>query len=97
MPCVIRHTVDGTNEFHAELMPGEWRLKPQIEALEAWLGEHAEQMDPLSGWSADIGFGHRLDAGGGGALISQDLMRLCLRTKLELYLSEYPVQIPAKE
>ena len=89
--------MDGTDEFHAELEPDEWRLGPQVEALEAWLREHAEQLDPHLDWSADIGFGHRLDAGGGGALISHDLMRLCLQTKLEVYISEYPVQIPAKE
>lgn len=97
MPCVIRKTVDGTDTFHAELAPGEWRLAPQFAALETWLRQHADQLNPHSEWSADIGFGHRLDAGGGGALISHDLMRLCLQTKLELYLSEYPVQIPAKE
>jgi hypothetical protein len=97
MPCVIRKISDGKREFHAELEPDEWRLVPQVKALEAWLRTHADQLDADAGWSADIGFGHRLDAGGGGALISHDLMRRCLQTKLELYLSEYPVQIPAKE
>ena len=93
MPCVIRKTIDGKDEFHAELAPGEWKLEPQVKALEAWLRQHEGRLDPQARWSADIGFGHRREATGGGPVISCELMRLCVGANLDLYLSEYGIDI----
>ena len=90
MPCVIRQIVDGRCIHHLELAPDEWRLRDQIEALEAWLAENPGRLDPRSQWVADIGFCMRPDAAGGGPPIPRRLMQLCLRSNLEIHLSEYP-------
>lgn len=90
MPCVIRQLVDDRFINHAELAGAEWRLREQVEALEAWLETDPSRLDPKSRWVADIGFCVRSDARGGGPPISRRLMQLCLDSNLEIYLSEYP-------
>jgi len=90
MPCVVRKFVDGRLQNHSEFLPDEWRLREQVEALEAWLADHGRRLDPSCRWIADIGFCVRDNAAGGGPLISHNLMRLCLDANLEIHLSEYP-------
>ena len=92
MPCVIRKHVGEAPEFEAELAGEEWKLAPQVEALEDWLRQNADRINRNYRWTADIGFGYRADAGGGGAAITPKLMRMCLDCNVELFLSEYPVE-----
>lgn len=77
-------------ENFLELAPDEWKLREQVEALEAWLKSSGDQLDPAHEWVADIGFCIRPHASGGGPPISRDLMRMCIAANLEIYLSEYP-------
>lgn len=67
-----------------------WKLREQVEGLEAWLIEHRHELDPSFEWVADIGFQMRSDALGGGPPITRNLMQLCLESNMEIYLSEYP-------
>lgn len=90
MTCIIRKIVDERFENHAEIEPEEWRLREQVEALEAWLSEHSGELDPEYEWVADIGFTVREDAFGGGPPITRKLMQMCVDANLEIYLSEYP-------
>jgi hypothetical protein len=92
MPCIIRRVVGERFENHAEIAPGEWKLRPQIEALEQWLSQHRDQLPAGHQWVADVGFTARRDATGGGPPISLDLMRMCLEANMEIYLSEYGVE-----
>ena len=90
MPCVIRPSAGDQQEALVELCPQEWRLREQIEALEAWLRENRQQLTSRKRWVADIGFCVRADAAGGGPPITRDLMKMCLEVNLEILLSEYP-------
>ena len=90
MPCVIREVVDGRFRNREELLPEEWRLREQVEALQTWLEAEPRRLDPTRKWIADIGFCMRPDAGGGGPPISRRLMQMCLDANLEIWLSEYP-------
>ena len=66
MPCVIRKVVGDQFENFVELLGDQWRLREQIEALETWLSEHPDALDPECSWVADVGFCVRDDALGGG-------------------------------
>lgn len=90
MPCIIRRDRGDRYENFAELAPGVWRLREQVEALEQWLAENRSQLDPSERWVADIGFCVRPDAQGGGPPITSALMKMCLEANLEIFLSEYP-------
>ena len=90
MTCIIRKIVGDRLENYTEIEPEEWRLREQVEALEAWLIEHAGELDPDYEWVADIGFTVRQDALGGGPPITRRLMQMCVDANLEIYLSEYP-------
>ena len=92
MPCIIRKVVDDSFEIYAEIAVGEWKLRPQIEAIEQWLRQNRNQLPAGHHWVADVGFTARRDATGGGPPISLDLMRMCLEANLEIYLSEYGVE-----
>ncbi len=90
MSCVIRKLNDEGLENLVELVGDEWRLRELIEALEDWLRSHPDTLDPQHEWVADIGFCVREDARGGGPPITRELMAMCLRANLEIWLSEYP-------
>lgn len=90
MPIVIRKVVNEHYENFIELAPEEWRLREQVEALEQWLCEDRRGLDPKYDWVADIGFCMRVNARGGGPVISKELMRMCLEVNLQIFLSEYP-------
>ena len=85
---IIRKVV-GDHYENFQTISDQWDLREQVEALEAWLTEHATKLDPIESWVADIGFSHRDDALGGGPPISRRLMQMCLDSNLEIYLSEY--------
>jgi hypothetical protein len=93
MPCIIRQQLLGRYENFLELAENEWRLRPQVEALEAWLVSNPTALDPAKEWVADIGFMIRSDAAGGGPPISRKLMEMCLAANLVIFLSEYPGEI----
>lgn len=65
-----------------------WRLPNQVEALERWLVENKDSLKH-GDYVADIGFSVRQDAGGGGAVISPEMMRTMADLGMSLYLSEY--------
>ena len=69
-----------------------WDLPSQIGELEKWLIEHSDTL-PKADYAIDIGFGIRLDATGGGTVISSKLMKLMADKGFDLYLSEYPNQL----
>jgi hypothetical protein len=90
MPCVIRKDVGERYENYVELVHDEWKLLPQVDALEEWLRANPNELDPTFRWIADIGFCARSDAAGGGPVISRDLMQMCIAANLDIFLSEYP-------
>lgn len=59
MPCIIRKVVADHDENYLELAPDEWTLAPQVEALETWLRDHADELDPSYEWIATLVF-HRV-------------------------------------
>jgi hypothetical protein len=89
MPVVIRRVVGDRFENHTEIAGDAWDLRTQIEALEEWLSAHPIELDRSNQWVADVGFTVRLDATGGGPPISLNLMKMCVDSNLEIYLSEY--------
>lgn len=90
MPVVIRKVVGDYFENHTQIASGEWRIREQVEALEAWFDVESNALDTQHQWIADIGFAGRSDARGGGPPITKNLMQKCLAYNLEIYLSEYP-------
>src|SRR5687768_7658899 len=78
VPCIIRKDIGERYENVVELADDEWRLQPQVEALEYWLRQNPHGLDPTCRWVADIGFCVRSDARGGGPVISRELMRMCI-------------------
>ncbi len=90
MPVVIRKIVkDRFEKNYIDVGTDSWDLRTQIEALEAWMAKNSDQLDPASRWIADVGFTVRLDATGGGPPISRELMKMCVASNLEIWLSEY--------
>ena len=89
MPVVIRKIVEDRVENHADVATDSWDLRTQIEALEEWLSANPAHLDPSSQWIADVGFTVRFDATGGGPPISCRLMKMCVASNLDIWLSEY--------
>ena len=89
MSCWIRKTVGDDRRDHLLLGPDEWDLRAQVDLLADWLRENDGKLEPADGWVADIGFNVRIDASGGGPIISSEMMELCLRNNVEIFLSEY--------
>ena len=56
MPCWIRKVAGDHFENFVEIAAEEWKLREQVQALEAWLGENTGQLDTQHHWVADIGF-----------------------------------------
>ena len=89
MTCWIRKVVDGESTNYHLLASESWDLREQFKILESWLIEVDGILEDADSWIADIGFTIRLDATGGGPILSSSLMRLCLQNNVEIYLSEY--------
>jgi len=77
------------NESIAWLGDDEWLLRPQIEALSAWLDQAARTLPPAE-YVADVGFCWRRDARAGGPVLGPSTMQHIVRLGMSLYLSEYP-------
>ncbi len=71
------------------LCDGAWEMPEQIATLEAWLKQHREKV-PKGNYVADIGFSPRVDAAGGGAVLTSEAMEIMVALGMELFLSEYP-------
>jgi len=92
MSCWIRK-VDGERSTNFLLLaPDSWDLRHQFKIFEEWLVENNGTLEPADNWIADIGFKVRLDATGGGPIVSTKLMALCISNRVELFLSEYGSQ-----
>ena len=87
---VIRRIVHDHFENLIELAPDEWKLREQVDSLEAWLKNNRGQLNPTHRWVADIAFSVRSNAAGGGPVITCNLMQICIESNLDIYLSEYP-------
>ncbi|EMJ88682.1 hypothetical protein [Leptospira meyeri] len=90
MPIWIRKTHNEKTENYVNLIENDWNLTAQFEALEEWLKTVDEKLDQKVEWIADLGFAPRTNALGGGPVISLDLMKLCIKNNLEIFISEYP-------
>jgi hypothetical protein len=71
------------------LCDDDWELPSQIRVLENWLSENINSV-PSGNYVADVGFGIRKDACGGGAVLSVTTMNNMVKLGMKLYLSEYP-------
>ena len=92
MPIVIYSRKGPPNSLPKELAllcGGEWTLPAQVSTLEAWLHEHKRKIKKGS-YVADIGFTVRKDAGGGGSVLSIEMMHTMAALGITLFLSEYP-------
>ncbi|MCK0158842.1 hypothetical protein MWU65_16745 [Cellulophaga sp. F20128] len=77
------------NERLAWLCDKSWDLPYQISELENWLEKTGKHL-PIGQYVADIGFGIRNEANGGGGVISKNMMGIMSKIGMEIYLSEYP-------
>lgn len=89
MPCIIRKDIGDRYENCITLAGDEWALRPQVESLDRWLQANPDGLDPRFQWVADIGFTPRVNALGGGPVLSRELMERCLKANLEIFFSEY--------
>jgi hypothetical protein len=88
MPIKIYADDESKTEV-AWLCDDDWDLSAQVSALQAWLGGKGISI-PQGHYIADIGFSVRVDAAGGGAAISPEMMRCMADLGISLFLSEYP-------
>ena len=71
------------------LCDDDWELPSQIDALKEWLITKGV-LFPEASYVADIGFSMRKDSsGGGGAVITTEMMEMLNKIGIEIYLSEY--------
>lgn len=90
MPIWIRKTYNQKTENYLNLIEENWNLTAQFDVLDEWLKSVDGKLDQNAEWIADLGFTPRTDALGGSPVISLELMKLCIKNKLEIYISEYP-------
>jgi hypothetical protein len=73
----------------AWLCDESWDLPEQIDALEKWVKNNSSSLKN-GRFIADIGFSIRKNAGGGGAVLSSESMRLLANHEITIFFSEYP-------
>jgi hypothetical protein len=66
-----------------------WDLPTQIDALETWLINKGQSLEPGK-YVADIGFDIRKDATGGGGVLNSESMAIMGKIGMDLYFSGYP-------
>ena len=71
------------------LCDDEWELPAQIEYFEKWLASTGKNLTPGT-YVADIGFGPRKGACGGGGVLTHESMGIMASIGMNLFLSEYP-------
>jgi hypothetical protein len=72
----------------AWLCADEWKLRPQSEALAAWLKTEGATLEP-GRYVADIGFSWRRDACAGGPAFSPETLGHMAKLGMSLFISEY--------
>ncbi len=70
------------------LSENDWELPTQMDELEKWLEKEGKNL-PIGKYVADIGFGIRNDASGGGAILNSKMIKLLNEIGMEIYFSEY--------
>lgn len=81
--------IEETGERLEWLCDENWDLPTQIDALETWMMNKGENLEP-SKYVADIGFDIRKDAIGGGAVLNSESMAIMGKIGMDIYFSEYP-------
>jgi hypothetical protein len=81
---------DGRGERIAWLCENNWRLPDQLAEFEKWLRSNTD-LTPKN-YSADIGFGVRPEAMGGGGGLSLESISILQKLGMEVWFSEYPVE-----
>tara|TARA_R110002051_G_scaffold127873_1_gene201492 strand:+ start:11926 stop:12198 length:273 start_codon:yes stop_codon:yes gene_type:complete len=66
----------------------DWDLPTQMGELEKWLNKEGRKL-PKGKYVADIGFGIRKNASGGGAVLSSEMINILSEIGMEIYFSEY--------
>lgn len=91
MPVNVYRVTPGVQKHErvAWLCDGEWLLRPQIEALSAWLEENTRTLPP-GGYVADVGFCWHRNARAGGPVLEPAALRYMADLGMSLFLSEYP-------
>ena len=73
------------------LSENDWDLPTQMEELEKWLEKEGKNL-PKGKYVADIGFGIRNDASGGGAILNSKMIKILNDIGMEIYFSEYRME-----
>ena len=89
MAIWIRKINPEDKENYLKLAVDDWNLISQFEIFEKWLKTEAANLELGNEWIVDIGFSPREGALGGGPIISKEIMELCLKNNITIYLSEY--------
>jgi len=85
---MILITTEKKDEPIASICEDIWDLPTQVDELKSWLRLNIEKLNE-DNYIADIGFGIRKDACGGGAVIDSELIELLSWVGMEIYFSEY--------
>ena len=88
---VYRNKPGAPVEEVAWLCDDSWSLPLQVSTFSAWLDSSAKELKP-GALVADIGFGWRTDAGGGGSALEPKALARMAELDMTLLLSEYPVE-----
>ena len=91
MPIWVRIITGDVKKNEIKLAPDDWNLMSQFEVFEEWLRSNDGKLVSDEGWMVDIGYSPRENGTGGGPVISKEIMQLCLKNNIEIYLSEYAV------
>ena len=73
------------------LSENDWDLPTQMEELENWLEKEGKSLSKGK-YVADIGFGIRNDASGGGTVLSSKMIKILNEIGMEIYFSEYKTE-----
>ncbi|PCI96251.1 MAG: hypothetical protein COB15_10995 [Flavobacteriales bacterium] len=85
------HIYKGEYETITELCSDDWDLPTQIDKLEEWLIKDGKLL-PEGNYVADIGFGIRKEASGGGAVLNLNTIKMLSDIGMEVYFSEYKIE-----
>lgn len=89
MAIWIRRVEGSKRVNHLKLANDDWDLRSQFIIFENWLLTGPEFLESGQSWIADIGFDSRVNATGGGPVITQELMSMCLKHNITIHLSEF--------
>lgn len=81
----------GNFETIKYLSENAWDLPTQMDELEKWLEKEGKNL-PKGKYVADIGFGLRNDASGGGGILSSKAIEMLNIIGMEIHFSEYRME-----